>query len=140
MNKIIESDINSVSSDIFIQTHSTNPLVKTETIDKAIETMISSEKTGKYDSVFSVLKTQKRFYDKYAKPMNHDPMMLVTQHLEPIYEESSTFYIFTKKSFQKNKNRIGINPFMYELDKIESMDIDEAIDFKIAKTLHNLLR
>ena len=140
MNKIIESDINSVSSDIFIQTHSTNPLVKTETINKAIETMISSEKTGKYDSVFSVLKTQKRFYDKYAKPMNHDPMMLVTQHLEPIYEESSTFYIFTKKSFQKNKNRIGINPFMYELDKIESMDIDEAIDFKIAKTLHNLLR
>ena len=90
MNKVLEQDINTIEADIFIQTHSTNPLLKTETIDAAIEKMISLSNQGKEkDSVFSVSKTQKRFYNEDATPMNHDPKMLVTQHLTPIYEENS---------------------------------------------------
>ena len=61
MNKIIEHDINNQSADIFIQTHSTNPLLKKETLVEAIKKMISSIRTGDNDSVFSVTKTQKRF-------------------------------------------------------------------------------
>ena len=72
--------------------------------------------------------------------MNHDPKMLVTQHLDPIYEENSCFYIFTKDSFLNNDSRIGSKPFMFEIDKIESIDIDEPQDFIIAEALHKLLR
>ena len=141
MNKVLEQDINTIEADIFIQTHSTNPLLKTETIDAAIEKMISLSNQGKEkDSVFSVSKTQKRFYNEDATPMNHDPKMLVTQHLTPIYEENSCFYIFTKESFVNNNSRIGAKPFMYEIDKIESTDIDEPEDFVIAEALHKLLR
>lgn len=140
MNKIIQDDIKSIDADIFIQTHSTNPLLKVETLDKAIEKMIELSKTKENDSVFSVSKTQKRFYNKDTTPMNHDPKMLVTQHLDPIYEENSCFYIFTKDSFLKNESRIGSKPFMFEIDKIESTDIDEPEDFIIAAALHKLLR
>lgn len=141
MNKIIEHDISLIDAEIFIQTHSTNPLIKIETIDKAIEKMISMLNEGSVnDSVFSVTKIQKRFYNKDATPMNHDPNMLVTQHLKPIYEENSCFYIFTKNSFQKNNSRIGIKPYMLEIDKIESTDIDEPEDFIIAEALHKLLK
>jgi CMP-N-acetylneuraminic acid synthetase len=141
MNKVLEQDINTIEADIFIQTHSTNPLLKTETIDAAIEKMISLSNQGKEkDSVFSVSKTQKRFYNEDATPMNHDPKMLVTQHLTPIYEENSCFYIFTKESFVNNNSRIGAKPFMYEIDKIESTDIDEPEDFVIAEALYKLLR
>ena len=140
MNKVLEQDISSINSEIYIQTHSTNPLLKAATIDKAIDKMIASLKTKENDSVFSVSKTQKRFYNKDSKPMNHDPKMLVTQHLDPIFEENSCFYIFTKQSFLNNESRIGKNPFMYEIDKIESTDIDEPEDFIIAEALHKLLR
>ena len=140
MNKVLEQDISSINSEIYIQTHSTNPLLKVETIDNAIEKMITSLKTKENDSVFAVSRTQKRFYNKDSKPMNHDPKMLVTQHLEPIFEENSCFYIFTQKSFLNNESRIGENPFMYEIDKIESTDIDEPEDFIIAEALYKLLR
>lgn len=140
MNKVLEQDISSINSEIYIQTHSTNPLLKAATIDKAIDKMIVSLKTKENDSVFAVSRTQKRFYNKDSKPMNHDPKMLVTQHLEPIFEENSCFYIFTKQSFLNNESRIGENPFMYEIDKIESTDIDEPEDFIIAEALHKLLR
>ncbi|WP_343329137.1 acylneuraminate cytidylyltransferase family protein [Polaribacter staleyi] len=140
MNKIIEHDINMLDADIFIQTHSTNPLLEVETIDKALEKMISLLEKDKNASIFSVSKTQKRFYNEDATPMNHDPKMLVTQHLVPMYEENSCFYIFTKESFINNESRIGSTPFMFEIDKIESTDIDEPQDFVIAETLHKLLR
>lgn len=140
MNKIIESDINLVKADIYIQTHSTNPLLKVETIDDAIEKMISGLEIGENDSLFSVTKIQKRFYNSDATPMNHNPKMLVTQHLDPIYEENSCFYIFTKKSFKNNESRIGKKPLMVEIDKIQSTDIDELEDFITAEALHKLLR
>ncbi len=141
MNKVLEQDINTINSRIYIQTHSTNPLLKVETIDSALEKMISIlESDSENDSVFSVSKVQKRFYNENATPMNHDPKMLVTQHLAPIYEENSCFYVFTKKSYFNNESRIGTNPFMYEIDKIESTDIDEPEDFIIAEALYKLLR
>ena len=140
MNKVLEQDIHTVNADIYIQTHSTNPLITTETIDAALEKMISLRDGKEKDSVFSVSKTQKRFYNEDATPMNHDPKMLVTQHLPPIFEENSCFYIFTKQSFLNNESRIGAKPFMYEIDKIESTDIDEPQDFIIAEALHKLLR
>jgi len=141
MNKVIEQDINEIDAEIYIQTHSTNPLLKHSTIDDAISKMISILKEGTInDSVFSVSKIQKRFYNQDCTPMNHDPTMLVTQHLEPIFEENSCFYIFTKQSFERNKSRIGIKPFMYEIDKLESIDIDEPEDFIIAKTLYKAFR
>ncbi|MEP5338898.1 MAG: acylneuraminate cytidylyltransferase family protein [Algibacter sp.] len=141
MNKVLEQDINIIESEIYIQTHSTNPLLKVETIDNALEKMLKIlEDSSQNDSVFSVSKVQKRFYNEDSTPMNHDPGMLVTQHLAPIFEENSCFYIFTKKSFLNNDSRIGLKPFMYEIDKIESTDIDEPEDFIIAEALHKLLR
>ncbi|MDA9339658.1 acylneuraminate cytidylyltransferase family protein [Polaribacter sp.] len=141
MNKVIEQDLNKTPSEIYIQTHSTNPLLKVESIDSALEKMFSIlDNNTDQDSVFSVSKIQKRFYNEDGTPMNHDPKMLVTQHLVPIFEENSCFYIFTKDSFQKTNSRIGAQPFMYEINKIESSDIDEPDDFIIAEALHSLLR
>ena len=139
MNKIIEHDISQFPASIYLQTHSTNPLLKSETIKKALEKMSNVTDEPKADSVFSVTRTQKRFYTEDCLPMNHDPNMLVTQHLKPIFEENSCFYIFTRESFTKNNSRIGSNPFMYEIDKIEATDIDEPEDFKIAEILHREL-
>jgi CMP-N-acetylneuraminic acid synthetase len=140
MNKIIEYDLNNSESDIYIQTHSTSPLLAIKSLDAAIEKMIN--KATDFDSIFSVTKIQTRFYDKNGNPFNHDPKELLrTQDLEPLFEENSGFYIFTKESFKNaNNKRIGLNPLMFEIDKIEAIDIDEPSDFTIAETLHKLLK
>ena len=140
MNKIIEFDLNNSNSDIYIQTHSTAPLISIKSLDLAIEKMIN--KSIDFDSIFSVTKIQTRFYDKNGNPFNHNPQELLrTQDLEPLFEENSNFYIFTKDSFENaNNKRIGLKPLMFEIDKIEAVDIDEPSDFIIAETLHKLLK
>ena len=140
MNKIIEYDLNNSNSDIYIQIHSTSPLLSIRSLDAAIKKMISKETD--FDSIFSVTKIQTRFYDKNSNPLNHDPKELLrTQDLEPLFEENSGFYIFTKESFKNAGNkRIGLTPLMFEIDKIEAIDIDEPSDFIIAETLHKLLK
>lgn len=141
MNKVIECDINNVQADIYLQTHSTNPLLKTKSIDAAIEKMIALSKDKVYDSVFSVTRLQTRLYQANGEPLNHNPEELLrTQDLEPLYEENSNFYIFTKESFYNSGGkRIGLKPFMFEIDKIEAVDIDEPQDFVIAESLYKLL-
>jgi len=136
MNNIISYDLSKLEGEYFLQTHSTNPLLRTETIDSAIEKYFAG--IEEFDSLFSVTKVQTRFYDKNAKPINHNPEELLrTQDLEPLYEENSNFYIFSKESFKNSDNkRIGINPQIFEVNKLEAVDIDEPEDFKLAELLH----
>ena len=132
VNRLINHDIINFKSDIYIQTHATNPLLKPETIAKALKKFVEVE--DEYDSMFSVNRFQSRFYLHTGEPINHNPEELIrTQDLNPVFEENSSFYIFTKESFIKNNRRIGSLPFMYETSKIESTDIDDEFSFKLAE-------
>ena len=133
-NRIFEYDLSQTEADIYIQTHTTNPLLKAETIAKAIAEFISIE--DEYDSLFGVNKYQSRFYMYDGTPVNHDPENLIrTQDLKPMYEENSCLYVFTKESFKKNSRRIGVKPFMFVTSPIESIDIDDEFSFRIAELL-----
>ncbi len=136
MNDVIKYDLTQLDGEYFLQTHSTNPLLRTETINSAIEKYFDGVK--EFDSLFGVTKVQTRFYDKDANPINHNPKELLrTQDLEPLYEENSNFYIFSKESFKNsNKKRIGVKPQIFEVNKLEAVDIDEPEDFKLAELLH----
>lgn len=140
MNSIIEYDLQKIDSEYFIQTHSTNPLLKAETIDLGIEKFFEMQSVN--DSVFSVTKLQTRLYKKDGSPLNHNPKELLrTQDLEPLFEENSCFYIFSKNSFYNSGNkRIGSKPYLFEISKIEAVDIDEPDDFIVAESLYNNLR
>ena len=135
MNKIIEYDLSKSDGEYFFQTHCTNPLLKADTIDKAIEQFFID--INKHDSLFSVTKVQTRFYDKDINPVNHNPKELKrTQDLDPYYEENSNFYIFSKSSFKNSNNeRITTNANFFVMNKIESIDIDDENNFIIAESL-----
>ncbi len=129
MNKIIESTIDECTNPSIIQVHTTSPLLKTNTIDKAIKFHFDRKQ-----DIFSVNKLQERFYDKDLKPINHDIHNLVqTQDLEPLYVENSALYIFTKKNFKKQKNRIHEKSDIFEISFPENIDIDNLEDFELAK-------
>ena len=138
MNNIIANDLSQLSGKHFLQTHSTNPLLTTDTINKAIERYF--EKIGRHDSLFSVTRLQFRLYWQDGTPVNHSPdELLRTQDLQPVFEENSNLYIFSKKSFKDAENkRIGLKPQMFEIDKLEAIDIDELKDFELARILYKL--
>jgi len=130
---LIEYDLSHSEGEYFLQTHSTNPLVTTQTINKALETFFSQEG---HDALFSVTPIQTRFYWPNGKGINHDPKHLIrTQDLDPIFEENSCFYIFSRTTNQKTKNRLGSNPLMFPINKLEAADIDTMEDFYWAEFL-----
>ncbi len=136
MNRILEDDIKHVPADRYLMTHTTNPLLKTSTIRRALGAFQQARETGTADSLFAVNRIQTRFYREDGTAVNHDPKSLVrTQDLEPWYEENSTLYIFTAESFAKTNARIGERPILFETPKLESIDIDGQEDWDLAKAL-----
>jgi len=133
MNELIAHDISRFPADIYIQTHATNPLLRSKTVSDALRGYAKSEE---YDSLFTVNRIQTRLYDSEGRPVNHNPGELMrTQDLPPLFEENSCLYVFTSESFEKNKRRIGEAPLMYETDPIESIDIDDEFTFRLAEML-----
>jgi N-acylneuraminate cytidylyltransferase len=130
---LIEYDLANSKGEYYLQTHSTNPLVTTETINKAIEAFFAQ---NEHDALFSVTPIQTRYYWPDGRGINHDPKHLIrTQDLDPIYEENSCFYIFSRTTNYKIKNRLGSNPLMFPIDKLEAADIDTMEDFYWAEFL-----
>ena len=139
-NDILVNVINSMNldSDYYLQTHVTNPLLKVVTIKNAINTFLSQKES--YESLFSVKTHHTRFYDCNGNDMNHNRFKLIpTQDLDPIYEENSCIYIFTKGLLDKYKARIGEKALLFPMSDIESQDIDWEEDFKITEILMKTL-
>lgn len=133
MNLVLADDVANVEADIYVMTHTTNPLMSAETIRKALASFREAQLSGKADSLFTVDKVQTRFYRADGSPVNHDPdNLLPTQHLEPWFEENSNLYIFTRTSFETTQARIGKQPMMYESPFFESIDIDTPDDWDFA--------
>jgi CMP-N-acetylneuraminic acid synthetase len=77
-------------------------------------------------------------WDGLVRAINHNPEILLrTQDLQPVYEENSCIYIFSKNILENLHNRIGERPLMFEIDRTESWDIDEELDFSIAEFLYS---
>lgn len=134
MNEILLHDTTQVEADFYLQTHSTNPLLRIETISLATQTFLSNYPT--YDSLFSVTRLQTRLWDHLGRAVNHNPAILLqTQDLPPMYEENSCIYIFTRQTLLSRRNRLGERPLMFEIDPAEAWDIDDELDFQITDFL-----
>ena len=134
MNDVLLHTVSQVEADLYLQTHSTNPLLLPSTISRAIRVFLDGQPAN--DSLFSVKRIQARFWNDMGQSINHDPLKLMrTQDLAPVFEENSCIYLFSRKSLEAYGNRIGNKPMLFEMDPVESWDIDEEFDFQIAELL-----
>ena len=124
------------NNEIVICTHVTSPFLKLKTIKKAIK------KLNNHDSVTSVTKHQEFSWilkgkkNKKFFPINFNPKVVSkTQNLDPVYMSNGSFFIFRKKTFKKYNNRIGKNPYYYELKFPESIEIDNKEDLNLARKI-----
>ena len=135
MNDILLYDTQQVQAGFYLQTDSTNPLLKPETVSRAVRGLMANYPSH-HDSLFSVTRLQTRLYDQLGRAINHDPAVLIqTQDLPPVYEENSCLYIFTRENLLQRHHRIGEKPMMFEINTDEAWDIDEELDFAITDFL-----
>lgn len=129
--EIYEEFTKTIDADIYILAHTTSPFMKQETLENALDKIVNDG----YDSAFSCEKIQTfTWYD--GKPLNYDLKEIPrTQTIEPVYVETSAFFMFKRDIWKVHKQRIGFKPYMAQVDKIEGVDIDWPEDFDFAEKI-----
>lgn len=120
-----------VDADVYIAMCTTSPFTKVETLENALHKVLYEG----YDSAFTAKRCQ-TFAWYNGKPINYDPENVPrTQDMEPVFIETSAFFIFKKELWTKHCRRIGFKPYIQEVDDIESVDIDTMDDLKYAQAI-----
>ena len=88
-----------------------------------------------YDSAFSAERLQ-TFAWYEGRPLNYSLDAIPrTQEIEPVYIETSAFFIFRREVWCQLRQRIGRRPYIAVVDRIEGIDIDYPEDFALAETI-----
>ncbi|AVR46890.1 acylneuraminate cytidylyltransferase [Christiangramia fulva] len=115
--------------------HVTSPFCQAENYRDAIEKFRNLEN---HDSLMSVECKKEFFWDRKKKRLANAKGNQVwprSQDLEEIYQVNSAIFLASRK-FYENGNRIGKDPFLYEMNKLDSWDIDTDLDFKLAEAIY----
>ena len=108
--EIYDSFTADVEADLYVLAHATSPFIRAETVADALRHV----RSGEYDSAFSAEKIQT---------------------IEPVYIETSAFFIFPRTLWCGRGRRIGEKPYMAVVDRIEGLDIDNPEDFTMAEII-----
>jgi CMP-N-acetylneuraminic acid synthetase len=129
--EIYDTFTKEIYADIYILAHTTSPFIKHTTVANALNQILEYG----YDSAFSAEKIQTFTWYK-EKPLNYNLKLVPrTQDIQPVFVETSAFYMFKHDVWCVKKQRIGDNPYMQIVDKIEGIDIDYPEDFDIAQVI-----
>ena len=129
--EIYDEFTKTVDADVYILAHTTSPFIRQETIEDALDKIVSQG----YDSAFSAEKIQTFAWYK-GKPLNYDLKEIPrTQTIEPVFVETSAFFMFKRDVWKVHRQRIGFRPYVALVDKIEGVDIDWPEDFTFAEKI-----
>ena len=129
--EIYEEFTKTIDADVYVLAHTTSPFMKVETVENALNKIINEG----YDSAFSCEKIQ-TFTWYNGKPLNYDLKEIPrTQTIEPVYVETSAFFMFKRDVWKIHKQRIGFKPYFALVDKLEGVDIDWPEDFEFAEKI-----
>lgn len=125
---VLQEFAKDVPAENYVLVHATAPFIKASSIQRGVEAVVS----GEYDSALTVTKMQE-FLWRDGKPWNYDVTIIPrTQDLEPLYTETTGMYIYKRELVLNKNRRVGDNPYLVEVSKIEAIDINDPIDFVIA--------
>ena len=123
------------SNETILWSHLTSPFFETEDYLSAIIKFLENKE--KHDSLVSVTRVNDFIWKKSKRHLinvegNKWPR---TQDLNDLFSINNAVFIFTKKIYKLFKNRIGENPYLFEIDKWKSLDIDDEFDFSYLEYL-----
>lgn len=133
MSDVYKNMAENCDCDIIAYINCTNPLIKDETIEKAISQFKSMEG---YDSLNSA-HLIKEFLFLNNKPVNYDLLHQPrSQDLPDYYALNFAINIISRENMIKCKNVVGNCPWIYGIDEVEATDIDNPIDFDFAEFVY----
>ena len=123
--------------DVLVIANVTCPLIKDDTIERAIQAY--KDGIGTYDSL-NTAHLVKRFLLLDGKPLNYDAENKPrSQDLPDIMDWNHAINISSREDMIKNRNYYGKHAHIFQIDEIEGIDIDYPLDFEIAEFLFTRL-
>ncbi len=135
-NEVLSSFAQIVAADTYVLTHATAPFISAKTITEGINKV----NIDGYDSAFTVCELQE-FLWKDNRPFNYELLNIPrTQDLDKMYTETCGMYVYRKQLIVEQDRRIGDNPYLIPVSKIEACDINTEEDFYLADAIYNYKR
>ncbi len=117
--------------DVVLTVQPTCPLLKPETIDKCVRTLLE----GEYDSVIMVKEIRHLYWRRVNG--NFQPLFekrVNRQELEPLYSETGAVFA-SRRSIITPEDRLGTNIGHVIGSEEEAIDIDTEIDLRVAELI-----
>ncbi len=137
-NEMYKNIAENCPCDIIMYTNVTSPLISDETIKKCID--MYKHKDDSFDSI-NTANLVKEFLWLDGKPINYDPNHTPkSQDLPNITALNFAINIIDRDNLIARKHYIGAKPYLYLVDDVEAIDIDNMIDFEFAEFMYKKLR
>lgn len=130
------------SCEHILWTHVTSPMVTSEIYLKSIVEYYKHLKSG-FDSLMSVTPFQNFLWNEVDNDLVNrkgDERWPKTQDLETLYEINSAIFITPREIYEQHVDRVGKKPFLYQMNRLESLDVDWEDDFKIAEAVYESIK
>lgn len=126
-----------VSDQHMIYVTCVSPFLQPATYKNAIERYFSHLQNGDYDSLVSTKKVTEFLWNA-SGPINYDPCCAPPSQLLPKMQSLTFgFCIVSTTHVKTTSSVVGHKPFLYELNELESIDIDTPFDFTVAELLYS---
>lgn len=133
MSDVYKNMAENCDCDVIAYINCTNPLIKDQTIEYAIEKFCNMDGFDSLNSAHLI----KEFMFFNNKPVNYDLLHQPrSQDLPDYYALNFAVSIISRENMILNKNVVGKKPFIFGIDEIEATDIDNPIDFEFAEYVY----
>ena len=123
---------NNINPYIVFVIEPTSPFRSVSTFKKCLNLL---KKNKKADSIVSIKKSKEVLVKIIKNKVVHENKIRRRQDRKSIFIEASTLWATKYDSLKNNNSIIGKTPMPFFVDQIESVDINEKDDLKLAKLI-----
>lgn len=128
--EVAKSFASEVEADVYLMAHATAPFLRRKTLELPVDSLVSAE----FDSAMTVVSIRD-FLWYQNEPINFDPNRIPrTQDLTGVFAETTGAYAFSKEVLEKDR-RVGSNPYLLEVSRVEAVDINDELDWLLAESV-----
>lgn len=137
INEVYKNLAESVEHEHIYFAHITSPLVSLHNMQMSLNMYEDYVFNNDYDSLATCTKVHKFMWSDKNTPINYDPKQMPrSQDLPDYYVLNFAINILPRELMIQKKNIIGDKFMPYWLDELESFDIDNEQEFKMAEYLY----
>jgi CMP-N,N'-diacetyllegionaminic acid synthase len=134
-NEMLLDMASRVPGDVILWAHPTNPLVRPETYDAAVEDFLAALHAGTHDSLLSVFPARRHAWLD-GEPINYDPYQdrhTLAKDCRPVMFQDGAIFIQRRGDMIRNRYFFGARPVLFETPAAQVADIDTHADLEAAR-------